>query len=267
MSVRAISYGGGVQSTALVVLACTGRIEADLAIFANVGDKAENPKTLDYVRRWAMPYAATHGLELIERNRGGKQPDLYDRLMDPDANFLGIPVYFGDNGRPVHRSCTRDYKIDVIARELKLRGASEEQRADVLIGISTDEIARANSRKARPHERIEYPLLDLGLSRLDCMHVISDAGLPVPPKSACWFCPFHTRPRWAQLRTDEPELFERVAQLEDSINSRRAARGLTRVWICNARVPIRRAIPDSDALPFDEPDPAGAECDSGWCMT
>ena len=33
-----ISYGGGVQSTALIVLAATGRIHADAALFANVGD-------------------------------------------------------------------------------------------------------------------------------------------------------------------------------------------------------------------------------------
>jgi len=48
MSLRAISYGGGVQSTALVVLAAQGVIDFPLALFANVGEDAE-PDTIRYV--------------------------------------------------------------------------------------------------------------------------------------------------------------------------------------------------------------------------
>ena len=41
---RVISYGGGVQSTALVVLAAQGKIgHVDAALFANVGDDSEHP--------------------------------------------------------------------------------------------------------------------------------------------------------------------------------------------------------------------------------
>ncbi len=45
---RVISYGGGVQSTALLVLANRGEIRyVDAALFANVGDDSEDPDTLD----------------------------------------------------------------------------------------------------------------------------------------------------------------------------------------------------------------------------
>ena len=40
---RAVSYGGGVQSTALLVLAAERKIDFPLFVFANVGDRAENP--------------------------------------------------------------------------------------------------------------------------------------------------------------------------------------------------------------------------------
>ncbi len=56
-----ISYGGGVQSTALVILATQGRIGATHAIMANVGDDSENPATLDYVRNIITPWAAERG--------------------------------------------------------------------------------------------------------------------------------------------------------------------------------------------------------------
>lgn len=50
MSLRTISYGGGVQSTALVVLAAQGVIDYPVALFSNVGDDSEYPATIDYVR-------------------------------------------------------------------------------------------------------------------------------------------------------------------------------------------------------------------------
>lgn len=264
MALRAISYGGGVQSTALIVLAATGRVSADLAIFANVGDNAEDPATLAYVRDVAMPYAAAAGLELVERNRGGVNPDLYDRLTRPGSRFLGIPIRL-TNGAPGRRSCTRDYKMIVVGRELKRRGASAATPAGVLIGISTDEAGRANNRRAEAWEAIEYPLLTLGLSRMDCREIITGAGLPVPPKSACWFCPFHTRAAWHNMRVDRPELFERAAELEEHLNTVRASIGKDSVWLSAGAIPLRSSIGDEAAL-FDV-DLVPGECDSGWCMT
>jgi hypothetical protein len=152
----------------------------------------------------------------------------------------------------------------VIGRELKARGATAAAPAEVLIGISTDEYMRANNRRAEPYERIRYPLLDLGLSRTDCARVIADAGLPMPAKSACWFCPFHSAAAWQALRTDDPAMFERAAGLEDTLNAKRAGLGRDPVWLSGALIPLRDAVRDMDAL---FPDPAAGECDSGWCMT
>ena len=60
--IRAISHGGGVQSTALLVLAATGRIDFPVFLFANTGDDSEEPATLDYLQRYAKPYAAATAL-------------------------------------------------------------------------------------------------------------------------------------------------------------------------------------------------------------
>ena len=68
-SVRAFSSGGGVQSTAALVLAVQGRIDFPTHLFANVGDDSEAPATLTYVRSVLMPYAAAHGVEFVELHK------------------------------------------------------------------------------------------------------------------------------------------------------------------------------------------------------
>lgn len=267
---RAISYGGGVQSTALVVLAATGRIEADVALFANVGDDSEHPATIRYVHDVAIPWAAERGLtihELHRVKRDGTTETLMGRLMKPDSRSIGIPVRMADTGAPGTRSCTMDFKIGVVRRWLKGHGASAATPADVLIGISTDEIERIGNRRTQRGESPRYPLIDLGLDRAACAQVIRDAGLPVPPKSACFFCPFHNRQAWAEQRRDEPDLFERSVQLERTLNARRDLLGKDHVFLTRYGRPLDEAIAEAQAtLPGLEPE--GHEtCDSGACWT
>jgi hypothetical protein len=117
---RVVSYGGGVQSTALLVLAATGRIDFGVFLFANVGDDSEDPGTLDYLHRYAKPYAALHGIQLHELHRlrrDGSTETLYGRLTQPGSRSLPIPVRMS-NGAPGTRSCTADFKIKVIGRWL-----------------------------------------------------------------------------------------------------------------------------------------------------
>ncbi|MEW2351481.1 phosphoadenosine phosphosulfate reductase [Streptomyces sp. NPDC006684] len=311
MALRSISFGGGVQSTALLVLAAQRRIDFPLFLMANVGDDSENPATIRYVEEYAKPFAVEHGIELavLDRvKRDGTVETLMGRLVNPircprckgtgvtyysdtddqDAKLppdlkeprtcprcqgdrevrsrsLPIPVRMS-NGAPGTRSCTANFKIEVIGKELKRRGATSAAPATIGIGISVDEIHRANSRKVEPYEEIVYPLLDLGLRRTDCARIIREAGLPVPPKSACFFCPFHRPEAWHDMRREQPAEFEKACQLEDLLNRRRDELGKDHVFFTRFARPLRDAIPDGvDLLPmFDEADGA---CDSGWCMT
>lgn len=266
-SLRAVSYGGGVQSTALLVLAAQRRIDFPLFLMANVGDDSEHPATLDYVRRVAQPYASAQGIELVvlERiKRDGTAETVWSRVMREGSTSQTIPVYLG-NGMPGSRSCTVDFKVKVTGRELKRRGATAESPATVGIGISVDEIHRANNRRTLPHERIVYPLLDLRLRRDDCMRIIREAGLPIPPKSSCFFCPFHRAVTWQDMARDEPHLFEMACQLEETLNARQDSAGKPHVHLTRFGQPLRTLFrDDAPVLPFDLGD---GTCDSGWCMT
>ena len=266
--IRAISYGGGVQSTALLVLAAQRRIDFSLFLMSNVGDDSEHPATLEYVREVAQPYAEEHGLEMHVLNRrmvrDGSVRTLYQNLTNPEHRSVGIPARM-PSGAPGSRACTQDFKVNVVARWLRERGATEENPAVVGIGISLDEIQRANGRSDVPTQRVVYPLIGVGeetglkMRRDDCIRVIQDAGLPVPPKSSCYFCPFHSMDAWGEMKRNEPDLFEKAAALEDTINAKRA--DSYPVWLSPAMVPLREAV--GDDVPLFEGDGA---CDSGWCF-
>lgn len=268
MPLTVISYGGGVQSTAMLVLAAHGALgfNVDAALFANVGDDSEHPATIEYVRDVAIPWAAERGItvhELHRVRRDGTTETLYGRLTREGSRSLPIPVRMS-NGAPGTRSCTADFKIRVVGKWLKEHGANEKDRATVCIGISVDEIHRANNRRSEKHERVVYPLLDLGHRRSDCMRIIADAGLPVPPKSACFFCPFHRRSKWQEMRIQEPELFNKAADLEDLLNKRRDELGKDHVYMTALGAPLREVIPaGAQMLPLSEDDSGG--CDGGWC--
>lgn len=277
MTLRIVSYGGGVQSTALMVLAAQGRIDFQTFVMANVGDDSESPGTLRYLVDVAGPYAEKHGIDLqvIDRHkRDGTVETLYGRLMREGSRSLPIPVRMS-NGAPGNRSCTADFKIRVIGKWLKQHGATADSPATVGIGISVDEIHRANNRKVEPYEHVVYPLVGVGedtglrLTRSDCQRVIRDAGLPVPPKSSCYFCPFHRPGVWQDMARNEPAQFEKAAALEDTLNDRRRMLGKDEVFLTRFGRPLRDAI-NADQLSMFEldesPDDDG-NCDSGWCMT
>ena len=56
------------------------------------------------------------------------------------------------------------------------------------------------------------------LYRSDCEQVIRDAGLPAPPKSACWYCPFMKVGEWKKMRYERPDLFARAMKFEENGN-------------------------------------------------
>ncbi|MFC4906952.1 hypothetical protein [Actinomadura gamaensis] len=92
---RAFSFGGGWQSVAALVLAARGDLDFDTFLFANVGDDSENPATLTYLRRHAIPYAQAHNLtirELHRIRRDGSTETLYGRLVREGSRSIPIPV-------------------------------------------------------------------------------------------------------------------------------------------------------------------------------
>jgi len=272
------SFGGGRQSVAALVLAAQGKlpIEFDHWLFSNVGDDSEYPATIAYFHNVVIPFAEKHGIDmrmLHKVGRDGQVKTLYGQLLRQESRSVDIPVRMGGkaDAAPGNRSCTGNFKIAVIAKWLKQNGATADNPASVGVGISLDEVERINSRKAAPYERLVYPLVDLRLRVSDCIRIVREAGLPIPPKSACWFCPMHTPENWQDLRRDDPRLFEQAADLEELLTERRRTLGKDAVYLTRYGAThgqgLRQVIPAGrELLPFldEEQD---SSCDNGWCMT
>lgn len=272
MSLRVIAYGGGVQSTALCVLATQGRLDdimggpVDAALFSNVGGDSEDPASLLFVAEVMTPWCAERGLPvhtLQRHKRDGTVETLMQRLTR-DSRSIDIPVRMA-GGAPGRRRCTGDFKIKVLTKWMKAHGASADDPATVAVGISLDEWHRVNSRRVGDHELPVYPLIDLRLDRAACQRIIADAGLPVPGKSSCFFCPFHRPAAFAEMRRDRPDLFDKACALEALLNERRDKLGKDHVYLTRFGRPLAEAVHAAQ----DQLEMGGIEeggCDEGYCF-
>jgi 3'-phosphoadenosine 5'-phosphosulfate sulfotransferase (PAPS reductase)/FAD synthetase len=254
-TIRAISYGGGVQSTCLLVLAARADIDFPLAIMADTG--AENPATLDYLERHARPYAARHGIEIVVVRHATET--LTDRVLRQKG--VTIPMRNSTTGAPLLRGCTRDFKVRPIAAELKKRGATRTHPAVVAMGISWDEVGRMKPSSV-PYETFDFPLIDRRMTRSDCARLIAAAGLPVPPRSACWMCPYTSRERWREMARSQPATFAQAVMFERAVNTKQLQADRPVLWLSDALRPLDEAINTDQPVLFE----LEASCDvAGYC--
>ena len=194
MTNQVISYGAGVNSTAMAIMLINQGWKGQI-VFSDTG--TEWPETycwMDYFEReWLRP----RGFEII-RIKG--KP--YHRL----AGGISLIEYCETHHKipmAAVRWCTMDYKVRALGYWCADNGNPEQ-----LIGIAADEAHRMPDRKR--------PLVDAYITREGCYKIIEDEGLSVPRKSGCYICPFQRASGWKQLWKEHPDLFERAAKLEES---------------------------------------------------
>lgn len=232
--IKILSLGVGVQSTTIALMSAHGEIEMmDCAIFA---DTQAEPKAvydqLDWlVKQLPYPvYKVSKGnlykdsltvRTTIKHNRKVLANKIPAFVKNPDGT-VGL---FG-------RKCTADYKVAVIEREVRrLLGINRfSKKQPVLvhqyIGISMDEAVRQKPSKRAAIKNV-YPLLDLDMTRHDCLEWVRSHGYPEPPKSACMFCPFHSDAMWLEIQKNPIE-WEQVIQFERALQAGAAADDVTR---------------------------------------
>lgn len=267
---RIFSYGGGVQSNAVMVLQATGQLPTpyDAFVFANVGADSENPATLRYIEDVARPFMESHELRFVEVQKAGES--LRDVILS-DRKSVVVPAHTMDAKgkiRRLHRNCTDDFKIKVI--DAYIAGLPTVTHAQVGLGISLDEIERMKDtdwhdrygdRPIGYWKQREYPLIDLRLRRSDCEALIARAGLPVPPKSSCFYCPFKTAHEWIELRKTDPALFAQAVEIDQRVTSKdTSVRG--RAFLHRSATPLLAAVGSQVSME----DYADA-CEDGYCMT
>lgn len=210
---RFLSFGGGVNSTALLLL-LTDRGEHFETVFVNHGgDHPDTYKYIDYLRE--------QGFEIHETrpNHHGHQT-LYDYCI---AKKIMPTVFF--------RWCTHYFKVLPYLRYIE-----PHLPCVSCIGFDADEGARVKKNMGREiRYRIEhmvenhFPLYEEGIDRDKCLDIIREHGLRVPPKSGCYFCPFQRKTEYRNMFLNTPELFHRVVELERNCVSK------NNVFLCGGK--------------------------------
>jgi len=224
--INVISLGAGVQSSALTLMAARGELSEtpDFAVFADVG--WEPPRVYEHLQ-WLEKECKKYGLKIIRASKGNLRKDFLESL-ETGKRAASIPVFVKKKGAAregmLRRQCTREYKVDVVRKAIRdFLGYGPRQRikehVNLWMGISTDEITRV---KPSPIKYIthKYPLIERGMSRLDCLEWMRKNGYPMPPKSACIGCPYHSDEYWKQLKEKYPEEFADAVDFDRALRKK-----------------------------------------------
>jgi hypothetical protein len=256
-SVTYLSFGAGPPSAALLILNRRGVVQpkADLLVFADPG--SEDPRTYEVLPHYEE-YASRNGLPFltVQANVG----PLYEYILE---RSVPIPAFTSKGlGR---RQCTERWKIRPIHK--LLRQALGYERVVAQLAMTCEESWRMRDSPVKYVTNV-YPLIDLRLTRDACLDIIREEGLPVPPRSACVFCPLKSMARWKETFEQTPDSFDIAVGLEEAINRRQAAKGRDAIYLTQKRAPLitlrEKWIADGQ-LPED--DRSLGQCESGHCFT
>ena len=207
-----VAYGGGSNSTAMLIGMYQKGIPVDLILFADPG--GEQPYTYEYLPIMD-DWLARHGMPRLQT------------VFCTDKNGERLTL---------EQECLRSGSLPAIAygpacREAWARG----EKVFKYVGYDVDEIQRREN--AKEHDEADtkytkvYPLMDWGWTRKDCIAAIQQEGLPLPGKSSCFFCPSMKKKEIRTLYHRHRDLYERAIAIEDNAKPNLiTVQGLGRNW-------------------------------------
>jgi len=204
---RVLSLGAGVQSSTLALMVKAGEVPMiDCAIFADT-DAEPGPvyKWLDWLEKETASAFPTYRV----MHKDGLTKDI-ERCVARETTWCSHPPFFAD-GVMQRRQCTWAFKVMPVRR--KARSLSGGRKTTQLIGISTNEARRAKPSDAK-YITHEFPLIEHGMGRVDCMRWMVAHGYPTPPRSACVYCPYRANHEWDWLRSYDPEGFGEACRVD-----------------------------------------------------
>ncbi len=217
-----VAYGGGINSTAMLVGMAERGIVPDAILFADTG--GERPETITYVATVSDWCVAQGFPAIVTVSNAGK----YISLEDECLSVPTLPsIAYG------FKRCSLKWKLDPqekwATRWLK---ALAEPRYTKAIGYHAGEGHR-QSRAVFDKYDVRYFLREWGWFQEDCIAAVYRAGLPTAGKSACFFCP-STKPREIlDLQERHPDLFQRALTIERKARESgnlQTVKGLGRNW-------------------------------------
>ena len=244
LRLRVLSLGAGVQSTTLALMAAHGEVGPmpDCAIFADTG--WEPRAVREHLAGLMSPNVLPFPVHIVSAG------DIHADLLRAGSGerWASIPAFTRTVKRGridigmIRRQCTKDYKIVPIRRKVReLVGLTRRRSPDYpiveqWIGISFDETIRMKP-SFEGWQVNRWPLIEKGMSRHDCLRWLERHGYPIPPKSACVGCPFHSDDRWREIRDGDPQSWAEAVEVDRAI--RTGLRGIRgEVYLHRSAVPL-----------------------------
>lgn len=210
------SFGGGVNSTAMLIGMHERGERVDLILFADTG--GEKPHTYEHAGEFNL-WLLDHGMPDIIRVARHTTVSKHERIgtyttLEEDclAKNMLPSIAYG------FKACSQKYKREPQDKFCNSYGPCVSHwslglRVKKLIGYDADETRRANIKEDEKYE-YAYPLIEWGWGRDECEEAVKRAGLRPVGKSACFYCPSSKKPEIFQLRRQYPDLAERAVAME-----------------------------------------------------
>lgn len=223
----AVAYGAGTNSTAMLVEMHKRGIRPSVITFADTG--AELPETYAYVAMFSA-WLVERGLPEIVTVRkvraNGEILTLEQECLDR-GNLPSIAYGF--------KTCSQKYKGEPQDKYMNNHPAcvahwASGGKVTKMIGYDAGEERRARHFSDAKYE-VEFPLIEWGMDRDSCIVSILAAGLPLPGKTSCFFCPSSKPKEIRWLKQNHPELLARAVAMEErAADNLTSIKGLGRRW-------------------------------------
>ncbi len=260
----ALSFGGGVQTGALLAMILNGDFERpDVVVFADPGwESAETYRFIEFCK----DRCKAAGLPFLEVSGGHIRRD----SLTPGTRFAAMPFHMATvSGIAIgmgRRQCTREYKVDAVYRGLRKYFEIEKGRQikpPIInwLGISMDEVMRMKESQVAS-VRCRWPLIEMKKTRQDCLDYLEKAGWPRVVKSACIGCPYHSDGFWVKMKRESPAEWEDACEFDEAIRTpgvREHLKLKSLAYLHPSRKPLREAPLGENQL-----DMFGNECE-GHC--
>lgn len=264
-----VSFGGGTNSAAVIIGMHKKQIPIDLIVFSDTG--GEKPHTYQFIETF-NDWLESHGYPRITKVQKVYKgnPFTLEEFCLKNRKFPSVAYGYGQCAfefkiEPFEKYCNNNERCKVIWR----RGG----KVNRYIGYDAGEQRRINKNKAKydadKKYQYHFPLMKWGWDRAKCIAAIKGAGLPLPGKSSCFFCPNIGNDDIQALWETYPDLFDRAIAIEQNADkfkkdgSISEIIGLGRAWKWEdyRKEYLRYAIKKDDTLVF----PGFEEITGGCC--
>jgi hypothetical protein len=227
-----LAFGAGRQTGMIGEMIIDGELpRVDAFIMADTGDEPQY--VYDYAT-YMSGRCEEAGIPFLVVANGNMRKDLA-----AGKRFAAMPLFTVDrlSGKigKLKRHCTNEYKIvpvERVVRELLFqRGLATRSttkagitrttvktgvRVEAWLGISLDEIERMKESRT-PWIENRWPLIEKRLHVWQCLEWLKAHNHPIPDKSACIRCPFHSDAYFRDMCDNRPEDWHQVVDFDHAL--------------------------------------------------